>query len=157
MGTCTFASLAGLVYLVIGILGFLPSLTSAPPAGAPHLALATNYGYLFGLFPVNLLHNVFHIAIGAWGFLASRSFAASRAFARGVGMLYGVLTLVGLFSGLNTAFGWLPLFGHDVWMHAGTAVVAAYFGFAAAPEVTRVRRTGIKSDRVKIYEERPQA
>lgn len=157
MGIRSFASLAGLVYLVIGIFGFLPGLTHTPPVGAPHLAFETNYRYLFGLFPVNLIHNIFHIAIGLWGFLASSSFAASRTFARGVAVLYGVLTLMGLFPGLNTAFGLLPLFGHDVWIHAGTALAAAYFGLAAGPEVTRVRRTGVKSDRVKIYEERPHA
>ena len=144
MGIRSFASLAGLVYLVIGIFGFLPGLTHAPPAGAPHLTFETNYSYLFGLFPVNLLHNIFHIAIGVWGFLASSSLGASRTFACGVAILYGVLTLMGLFPGLNTTFGLLPLFGHDVWIHAGTALVAAYFGFAASPAVTRVRRTGVK-------------
>src|SRR5215471_14009164 len=138
MGTRSFASLTGLVYLVIGIFGFLPGRTHAPPAGAPDLAFETNYSYLFGLFPVNLLHNVFHIAIGLWGFLASSSFAASRVFARAVAVLYGVLTLMGLFPGLNTAFGLFPLFGHDVWVHASTALAAAYFGFAASPDVTRV-------------------
>src|SRR5215470_13141017 len=101
MGIRSFASLAGLVYLVIGIFGFLPGLTHAPPAGAPHLTFETNYGYLFGLFPVNLLHNVFHIVIGIWGFLSSSSFSASRTFARGVAILYGVFTLMGLFPGFN--------------------------------------------------------
>jgi hypothetical protein len=26
-------------------------------------------------------------------------------------------------------FGLTPLFSHDVWLHAGTAVIAAYFGW----------------------------
>jgi len=30
---------------------------------------------------------------------------------------------------LHTAFGLVPLYGHDIWLHAGLAVVAAYFGF----------------------------
>jgi len=157
MGIRSFASLAGLVYLVIGIFGFLPSLTHAPPVEAPHVAFERNYSYLFGLFPINLLHNVFHIVIGAWGLLASSSVDASRTFACSIAVLYGMLTLMGLFPGLNTAFGLLPLFGHAVWLHAGTALVAAYFGFAASSEVKRVRRPGVKSERVKVYEERPQS
>jgi hypothetical protein len=83
--------------------------------------------------------------------------SASRVFARGIAIINGVLMLMGLFPGWNTVFGLLPLFGHDVWLHAGAALVAAYFGFAASPAVTRVRRTGVKSERVKVYEERPQA
>ena len=157
MSIRSFASLAGLVYLVIGIFGFLPGFTHAPPAWAPHLALERNYSYLFGLFPINFLHNIFHIAIGAWGFLASSSLSASRVFARGIAIINGVLMLMGLFPGWNTVFGLLPLFGHDVWLHAGAALIAAYFGFAALPGVTRVRRIGVKSERVKVYEERPQS
>ena len=30
---------------------------------------------------------------------------------------------------LHTLFGLTPLFSHDVWLHAGTAVIAAYFGW----------------------------
>jgi hypothetical protein len=111
---------------------------------------------LLGLFPVNVLHNLVHLAIGGWGLAASGSFGAARLFARGLAVIYGVLTIMGLFPGLDTAFGFVPLFGHDVWLHGVTTLVAAYFGFLAPAEVTRVRRTDIKSDRVKVYEERPR-
>jgi hypothetical protein len=26
----------------------------------------------------------------------------------------------------------VPIHGHDVWLHAGTAIIAAYFGWVAA-------------------------
>ncbi len=157
MGTRSFALLAGFFYFVIGIFAFLPGLTQPPPPGVPRLAMAGSYGYVLGLFLVNVLMNFVHIVIGAWGFLASRNFGASQTFARSLAILFGVLTLMGVLPGWNTAFGLMPLFGHDVWLHAGTAALAAYFGFVVAEAVIWVRRTeNVKSERVKIYEERPQ-
>jgi len=43
-----------------------------------------------------------------------------------------VFALMGLIPGLKTAFGLAPLYGHDVWLHALTAIAAAYFGFRTA-------------------------
>jgi len=125
-----FALIFGIVYVVAGIAGFLPGLSSHPPS-APPLALEVGYGYLLGLFPINAVHNLVHIAIGAWGVIASRSPAGARLFARALAVIYGVLTVLGLIPATNTLFGLAPIFGHDVWLHALSALIAAYFGFFA--------------------------
>ena len=49
MTTRTFALLAGIVYLLVGILGFVPGAVSPPPAGAPDLTMQHNYGYLLAV------------------------------------------------------------------------------------------------------------
>ena len=54
---------------------------------------------------------------------------------RAVAVIYALLAVMGLIPGLNTTFGLVPIYGHDVWLHALLAIVAAYFGFAAAPDV----------------------
>ena len=95
------------------------------------IAVTSGYGYLLGLFPINLVHNLVHLAIGVWGVVAYRSLPAARIYARGLAVIYGVLTVFGLIPGLNTLFGLTPLFGHDVWLHALTAVIAAWFGWKA--------------------------
>ncbi|HSK11415.1 MAG TPA: DUF4383 domain-containing protein [Vicinamibacterales bacterium] len=133
-----FAMVAGVVYLLVGVLGFIPGVKTMPHAGDPSLALTQGYGYLFGLFPVNILHNFVHLAIGFWGIAAYSSFFAARTYARGLAIIYGALAVMGLIPGLNTTFGLVPIFGHDVWLHAVTALVAAYFGFVVgAPRTTR--------------------
>ena len=72
------------------------ALNGAPPADAPPLHMETGYGYLFGLFPVNVLHNGVHLLIAVWGLFASFSISASRTFARGLAILYGLLAVIGL-------------------------------------------------------------
>jgi hypothetical protein len=105
-----FAIAAGIAYALVGLLGFVPGLNAERPPEAPDLAIESFYGYLLGLFPVNLLHNLVHLAIGAWGIVAySRGIPGARAFARGLAILYGVLTILGLVPGLNTLFGLVPL------------------------------------------------
>lgn len=156
MATRSFALLAGFLYLSLGIFSFFPGLNQLPPSDAPRLAIEHSYGYLFGLFPVNIIHNLAYLGIGVWGFVASKRIDASRMFTRSTSVIFSVLTVMGLLPGLNTIFGFMPLFGHNVWLHAVTALVAAYVGFAAPAEVTRVRRTDVKSDRVKVYEEHLQ-
>ena len=58
----TFALVFGLIYLVVGILGFIPGMVH-PAHGAPPLAVEANYGLLLGLFPINVLHNLVHVLI----------------------------------------------------------------------------------------------
>ena len=45
--------------------------------------------------------------------------------------MYGLFTVMGLIPGLNTTFGLVPLYGHDVWLHALTAAAAAAAVIAA--------------------------
>jgi Domain of unknown function (DUF4383) len=125
-----FALVYGIVFLLVGIAGFIPGLTTPPEAGAD-VAVATAFGRLFDLFPVNVLHNLVHIAFGVWGLAAYRTLSAARIYARSVAVIYAVLTVMGLIPVLNTTFGLIPLYGHDVWLHALLAIVAAYFGWAS--------------------------
>lgn len=128
-----FALAAGIVFLAVGILGFVPGLVQ-PMQTEYDMVVDANHGMLFGLFPVNLLHNLVHIAIGIWGIAAYRSLTNSRWFAQGLAVFYAVLAILGLIPATQTLFGLVPLHGHDVWLHALTAVVAAYFGWVAQPE-----------------------
>ncbi len=136
-----FALILGIIYLVVGIAGFVPPLLREPAAAAPNLTVNTLQGYLLGLFPVNILHTLFHLAIGIWGVVAARRLGASVLYARSLAIIYGVLAVMGLIPNLNTVFGLLPLYGHDIWLHAITALVAAYFGFAIRHETETQRAT----------------
>lgn len=127
--TRLFAMLFGIVYLLVGIAGFIPPFVSAPPPDAPSLAVGAGHGLLFGLFPVNAIHSIIHLAVGVWGVVASRAFDAAKIFARGLAIVFGVLTVMGFFPVLNTTFGLAPLHGHDIWLHALTAIAGAYFGW----------------------------
>jgi hypothetical protein len=138
MTSRNFALVAGIVYVLVGILGFVPAVLTSPPADAPPLAVDQGYGYLFGLFPVNLVHTLVHLAVGVWGVVAARRFGTSRTYAQSLAVIFGVLTVMGVIPRLNTVFGLVPLFGHDIWLHAVTAVVAAYFGFSARERVSEI-------------------
>jgi hypothetical protein len=124
-----FALVYGIVFLLVGIAGFVPGLVTPPQAG-PDLTVATGFGRLFDLFPVNVLHNLVHLAFGVWGLAAYRTFSAARLYARSVAVIYAVLAVMGLIPMLNTTFGLIPLYGHDVWLHILLAAIAAYFGWA---------------------------
>lgn len=148
MTTRTFALVFGIAYLGAGLLGLMPGLLTPMPAGAPPTRFDVMQGELLGLFPVNMLHTVVHLAIGAWGLMAFMGWLGTRTYARSLAVIYGVLGIMGLVPALNTMFGLTPLYGHDVWLHLGTAAIAAYFGFASrahefggVPERTGERRS----------------
>ena len=126
------AQIFGVVFLLVGLAGFFVTGLSmeSDPEAAPHL---------FGLFPVNALHNVVHLLFGVWGLLASRSLSGSRGYFRAVAIIYAVLTVMGLVPGLQTTFGLIPLYGADVALHAVLAIVAAYFGWMNRDDGARDR------------------
>lgn len=134
MSTRTFALIFGIVFLAVGIAGFIPGLVTDLHAGHPEVA--GNGGQLLGLFPVNEIHNIVHLAFGLWGLAASRSLAQSVTYARGVAIIYALLTVMGFIPTLNTLFGLAPLYGNDIWLHALLALVAAYFGWIHRNPVT---------------------
>ena len=83
MSTRNFALIFGIVFLVVGIAGFIPGVSQ--PLHEGHPPIMGNGGQLLGLFPVNELHNAVHILFGIWGLAASRSLGGAVNYARGVG------------------------------------------------------------------------
>jgi hypothetical protein len=140
-----FALVFGIVYALVGVLGFVPGLLQAPPADAPALMLGTSYGSLLGIFPVNAVHNLVHIIVGLIGIVAARGLSSARGYSRSVAIIFGVLTIMGLVPGLSTTLGYIPIFGADVVLHAVTMLAAAYFGwFAGDARVARANPVGAR-------------
>lgn len=163
MRTTTFALILGIAYLAAGLLGLVPAALQPPPPGAPATSFGVLYGYLVGLFPVNVLHTAVHLVVGLWGVSAWSGALSALGYARSLAVIYGVLAVMGLVPGLNTLFGLVPLHGHDIWLHAGTAAIAAYFGWrheAISEERRhatfdrRQRASGVATDRRSGLDER---
>jgi hypothetical protein len=129
MSAPTFAFIAGIVYMGLGVLGMLASLVIGPPSDAPAPAITMNFGYLFGVFAVNAVLNLAHFVLGFWGLIAWTGALSAVNYARSLSFVGAALALMGLIPGLKTAFGAAPLYGHDVWLHALTALLAGYIGF----------------------------
>jgi hypothetical protein len=129
-----FALVVGLAFTAAGIAGFVPFFTPHAPPDAPHLIVNNGYGLLLGLFPVNIIHNLFHFAWGLTGLLASRAYPSALTFARYFGVTLAVLTVMGLLPPFRTGFGFMPLYGHDIWLHGLEAILAIYLGFFTLPK-----------------------
>ena len=129
MKTSAFALVFGIVFMMMGLMGLVPLFLVPPPIDAPPTHFTLLYGYLLGLFPVNLLHSVLNIVVGAWGLSAWSGRTSLASFCRGVAILFGAMALIGMMPLLNTTLGLIPLHGNDVWLHGMTAVIAAYFGW----------------------------
>jgi len=144
MSLRTWTRIFGVVFLLVGIAGFVPGIT--PPHSHPDVTVDAYLGLELGLFPVNLLHNLVHIAFGVWGLAAGLSYAASRVYFRSVAVIYALLAVMGLIAAANlhTTFGLIPLYGNDVWLHGLLAAVAAYFGFVYRDPTSE---TGDSADR----------
>jgi uncharacterized protein DUF4383 len=117
----TVAAVLGVVYVLVGVIGFLPD----PLVQASTTASAT--GALLGVFPINPLHNVVHLVIGASLLYASMATATAVMVSRVIGVVYVVVGLLGLVS--PNGFGLLPLGGADIFLHLGTGGVLLAVGF----------------------------
>lgn len=127
MSIRVFAAAFGVVFVLAGLAGFVPALS--PAHMHPDMMVTAESRLALGLFPVNVLHDLVHLSFGVWGLLAARSAAASSVYAKGVAVIYGALTVLGLVPVTDDLFGLVPIYGNDVWLHAGLGAVAAYFGF----------------------------
>src|SRR3954452_440145 len=92
----TVAMLVGLVFLLVGILGFIPGITS----NYDDLKFAghDSDAQLLGLFDVSILHNIVHLLFGVAGIALSGTGGGPRRFLVGGGAIYLVLFVYGLFA-----------------------------------------------------------
>ena len=133
-----FAQIFGAVYLLVGIIGFIPPLLlGSLPAGV----VGPFAGLLLGLFAVNWFHSLAHFLIGTAGLATYRNHAAAKSYALALGIAYAGLFVLGLIFGLNFLGGLFPLNGADHVLHILTALIAlgAYFA-SRGPEGVDVRR-----------------
>ena len=107
----TVARLVGVVFLLVGIAGFIPGITTHLYEG---LEFAGDDGTseLLGLFQVSVLHNIVHALFGI-GILMAATPQGARTFLLGSGALYVVLFVLGLLDGLS----WVPANDADDWLH----------------------------------------
>jgi hypothetical protein len=134
------ALILGILFLLVGIAGFIPGLTQ--PHSHPDVMVTAGLGLLLGLFPVNVIHNAAHLLFGVWGLMASRSDSGARGYGKVVAIAYALLAVMGLISAMRlyTAFGFTPLYGHDIWLHVVLAAAGAYIGFRRPVGQERMRR-----------------
>jgi hypothetical protein len=119
------ALIFGIVFLIVGVAGLLTP-------GGMEMGADPAPGMLFGLFPVNLLHNIVHLLFGVWGIAASRSFDGAKTYARVGGVIYLVLVVLAFID--PTTFGLVPIGGNDIWLHAVLAIALLAAGFTAKDE-----------------------
>ncbi len=142
-----FALIGGIIMLAMGLFSLIPQLVGSAQ-GLPALYVEQSYGLFLGLFPMNVLNKVALIIFGLAGiYAANKKFTnlpASIKFSRWTFFVMGPLAILGLIPQTNTLFGYWPLFGNDIWLHAAFAVVGAYFGFALTARVPDQKATDKK-------------
>jgi Domain of unknown function (DUF4383) len=128
----TVALLFGCLYLLVGVVGFI---------------LAPGGGMIFGIFPVNMFHHVFHITFGGLGLVAGWM-GRGRLYCQIVGVVFLVLGLLGVIVPPLTA----ALLAHpgadlltDNLLHLMTGIALSYFGFLPRPK--SLRGSGQATDR----------
>ena len=110
----------GVVFVAVGVLGFVPPLVPD--------------GKLLGLFEVNTLHNVVHLATGLIAIVVGMNGdGASRMFFRVLGVIYLLVAALGFFYGEQPLLGLVANNNADTGLHLAIAVVMLYLGFAMRP------------------------
>src|SRR5256886_10682539 len=117
----TLGMLFGIVFLAVGILGFVPGISPPGPDGMP---------MLLGIFMVNTAHSIVHIASGAIFLIASMSGAgAARLWFQIFGLVYAVVAVMGFVVGDGMIFNLISNNQNDTWLHVALAVVMLAIGF----------------------------
>lgn len=112
-----FAVLFGLIFLAIGVMGYLPQFVMD--------------GNLFGYFEVDSIHNMVHIVSGVLALLAAASASYSRIYFQLFGLIYGIVTLLGFVLGGDLFIMHVNL--ADNILHLGISLVSLYLGFLYRP------------------------
>lgn len=116
----TASTIFGVVLVAIGVLGFVPALTPD--------------GELLGIFHVDTVHNIIHLASGAAALLAASSASYARLYFRIFGIVYGIVALGGFLPFLQFGedmklLGLTHMNMADNLLHIAITAGALYFGF----------------------------
>lgn len=119
----TFALVFGVVYLLVGLVGFAVT-------GFDEFAGKT-YSEKLIVFPLNPLHNIVHIAVGVLWLVASSKHASAKSTNMLIGVVYGLVTILG-FAGVLKFLAIEGAGSADNFLHLASSLLALYFGTAGA-------------------------
>lgn len=125
----------GVLFLVVGILGFIPGITTDYDTltWAGHHSDAK----LLGLFEVSVLHNIVHLAFGVAGILMARRIDLARLYLIGGGVIYFAVWIYGVAIDRDDPANFLPVNDADNWLHLVLAVAMIVIGGFLPPIETR--------------------
>jgi uncharacterized membrane protein YiaA len=136
------AAAVGAVFLLVGILGFIPGITS-------HYSQLSFAGYesealLLGVFQVSVFHNLVHLAFGVAGLAMARSTRLANLYLVGGGIIYLVLWLYGLIVDKTSDANFIPVNSADSWLHfvLGAGMVAAGLFLASRQRQDSIGESG---------------
>ena len=109
------AAAVGAVFLLVGILGFVPGITT--DYDTMEFAGHQSDAKLLGIFEVSILHNIVHLLFGVAGLALAKSWDGAKAFLIGGGAIYLVLWIYGLLVGENSDANFVPVNTADDWLH----------------------------------------
>jgi Domain of unknown function (DUF4383) len=109
------AGLLGIVFILVGILGFIPGITT--DYGDMSFAGHDSGAELLGIFQVSVLHNLVHILFGIVGLALARTLEGARLYLLGGGVVYLVLWIYGLAIDKDGGANFVPLNSADDWLH----------------------------------------
>lgn len=128
----TMALLVGIVFLLVGILGFVPGITTN--YDEMKFAGKDSGAELLGIFQVSILHNIVHLLFGIAGIAMARTWSGARTFLVGGGVIYLVLWLYGLIVSQDSGGNFVPVNSADNWLHFFLGVGMIGLGFVTTRE-----------------------
>lgn len=130
------ARLVGIVFLLVGIAGFIPGITTNLYDGL-EFAGTDGTAELLGIFEVSVLHNIVHALFGIAGLALAKTASGARTFMIGGGAIYVALWLLGIVGGAD----WIPSNTADNWLHLALGGALIVLGVVLTREQKRVATT----------------
>jgi hypothetical protein len=129
------ATVAAAVFLLVGILGFIPGVTT--DYDGMTFAGHESTAMLLGLFHVSILHNIVHLLFGIVGLVMARTVAGATGFLIGGGVVYLLLWVYGLIIDFDSGANFVPVNTADNWLHLILGVGMVGLGLALRPAPAR--------------------
>jgi len=123
-----FAYSAGLVLLLLAVLGLVPPLVQQEEDPL-RIAAGVGGAYLLGLFPASLGLSIIHGLLGGWALYAAPRLGRAVRFARAATFIFGALLVMGTIPGADELFGIAPLYGNNLLVHGLLALLSFLFGW----------------------------
>ena len=127
------ALLVGIVFLAVGVLGFVPGITTS--YGDMNFIGEGSEAKLLGLFQVNVVHNIVHLLFGIVGIALTRTWGGARTFLIGGGIVYAVLWIYGVVIDLGSEANFVSINTADNWLHLGLSAGMIGLGLVLGRQV----------------------